>query len=150
MDPMLQSVAGGIAGACALTALHESARHSIPEAPRMDALGARAIAKGLQAVGQEPLSEDKLHAGALAGDVVSNSLYYSLTGLGRPENAVRNGALLGLAAGLGGVLLPGPLGLGEAPSNRTRATQAMTVAWYFFGGVAAGMAYRFVAKISGK
>jgi hypothetical protein len=112
----------------------------------MDLLGERAIAKGLHGMGLEQPSEDRLHQAALAGDVLSNSLYYSLIGLGRPENAVRNGALLGLAAGMGGMLLPGPLGLGEAPSNRTRATQAMTVAWYLLGGVAAGLAYRYLAR----
>jgi hypothetical protein len=32
------------------------------------------------------------------------------------------------------------MGLGKAPSNRTRQTQLMTVAWYTIGGlVAAGM-----------
>jgi hypothetical protein len=49
---------------------------------------------------------------------------------------------LGLAAGLGAVFLPGPLGLGSAPSNRTTQTQAMTVGWYLLGGLAAGLAYQ--------
>ena len=40
-----------------------------------------------------------------------------------PENQL-------LAAGLGAVALPGPLGLGEGPSRRTRATEALTIAWY--------------------
>lgn len=145
METLVQAISGGIAGACAVTALHESARRTVPEAPRMDILGMRAISRGLEAMGCEPPREERLHEAALAGDLVSNSLYYSLIGLGKPEDAVRNGALLGLAAGLGGVLLPGPLGLGEAPSNRTRATQGMTIAWYLLGGVAAGLAYRYLA-----
>jgi hypothetical protein len=145
MGPMLRAMAGGAAGACAVTALHESGRHTLPEAPRMDVLGMRAIAKGMEYMGQQPPSQDRLHTAALAGDIVSNSLYYSLVALGRPENAVRNGALLGLAAGIGGVLLPGPMGLGEAPSSRTAATQVMTITWYLVGGIAAGLAYRCLA-----
>jgi hypothetical protein len=146
MAAMVEAVAGGVAGACALTALHESARRTVPDAPRMDVLGMRAIERGLHGLGYEAPDEERLHQAALAGDIVSNSLYYSLIGLGRPENAVRNGALLGLLAGVGGVLLPGPMGLGEAPSNRTRATQAMTVAWYLVGGLAAGLAYRYLSN----
>ena len=53
----------------------------------------------------------------MVGDVLSNGLYYSLVGGGR--HTVRRGLLLGLAAGVGGVALPGPMGLGEAPSGRT-------------------------------
>lgn len=145
-ETLVPAVASGVAGACALTALHESARRTVPHAPRMDILGMRAIARGMEAMGKKPPVDGHLHDVALAGDLVSNSMYYSLIGLGGPQNAVRNGALLGLAAGLGGVLLPGPMGLGEAPSNRTRATQAMTVAWYVVGGVAAGLAYQWLSR----
>jgi hypothetical protein len=66
-------------------------------------------------------------------------------GVGRPQGALLRGAALGLAAGLGAVFLPGPLGLGEAPSNRTPATTAMTIGWYLIGGLAAALAYRTMA-----
>jgi hypothetical protein len=49
-----------------------------------------------------------------------------------------------LAAGLGAVLLPGPMGLGNEPSTRTPGTAAMTVAWYFAGGLVAGLAARAI------
>ena len=49
--------------------------------------------------------------------------------------------LLGLAAGVGGVVLPEYLGLSSAPSARTKATQAMTIGWYTLGGVVAGLVY---------
>ena len=39
-----------VAGAMVLNALHESARRVIDDAPRMDVLGERAIAKGMEAV----------------------------------------------------------------------------------------------------
>ena len=142
---LLRAVAGGFIGACALTIIHESARRMIPDAPRMDVLGMRAIAKSMRRLNQAPPAEDRLHDLALLGDIFSNSLYYSLVGLGRPENALRKGVLLGLVAGIGGVFLPEPLGLGNAPSARTPATKAMAVGWYLAGGAAAAIAYRWLA-----
>jgi hypothetical protein len=142
---VLPAVASGFVGACALTMIHESARRAVPHAPRMDVLGMRAIAGSLRAAGQEPPPDDELHALALAGDIVSNSLYYSLVGVGRPEAALLRGTILGLAAGAGAVFLPEPLGLGNAPSARTTKTKVMTVGWYLAGGIAAAISYRLLA-----
>jgi hypothetical protein len=130
-----QSLVNGFAGALTLTVLHEAMRRIVPDAPRMDVLGMRAIAKGLVKSGAPLPSEEKLYGMAMAGDLVANSLYYSLAGTGK--NAWVKGALLGLAAGAGGVALPGPLGLGEDASARTPQTKLMTVAWYLAGGLAA-------------
>ena len=137
---LLTAIESGLAGAYALTLTHDTARRLIPEAPRMDVIGMRALAKTARAAGATPPAQ--LHEAALAGDLVANSLYYGLVAAGAREHALRNGALLGLAAGLGAVVLPRPLGLGRQPTERTPVTQAMTVAWYVAGGLAAGVAYR--------
>lgn len=135
-----RALASGFAGAVALTLLHETVRHlRRDDAPRMDLLGMRALRKLLGKAGASQPNHQTLFNLTMAGDLLSNGLYFSLVGSGR--NAWARGAGLGLAAGIGGVLLPGPLGLGTAPSNRTPQTKAMTVAWYTFGGlVAAGVA----------
>lgn len=112
----------------------------------MDVLGKRAIAAGVRAAGVEPPSGAQLHGAALAGDLVANTTYYSLVGLGRADGAVARGGLLGLAAGLGAVFLPGPLGLGTGPSRRTPQTVAMTVAWHTLGGLVAGAVYGCLQK----
>ena len=143
---VLKATASGLIGACALTLIHETARRVLPDAPRMDVLGMRAIARGLRRLEQEPPPDDELHTLALAGDIFTNSLYYSLAGLGGARQAPVCGALLGLAAGAGAAVLPEPLGFGKTPSARTPATRAMTVAWYTAGGLAAGLAYRLLAK----
>ena len=52
------------------------------------------------------------------------------------------GVALGLAAGVGAVLLPPQLGLSGATTGRTGATAALTVALYAAGGLVAGAAYR--------
>jgi hypothetical protein len=132
----------GLAGAGALTALHETVRRTVPHPPRMDILGMRALAQGLRLAGHEPQPGAPLHEAALAGDLVANTLYYSVVGASDAKDAPLCGALLGLTAGIGALVLPGPLGLGTAPSTRTPATAALTVGLYLVGGLVAGMAYQ--------
>ncbi|MVM38670.1 hypothetical protein GO730_15830 [Spirosoma sp. HMF3257] len=141
---ILPSLGSGLIGACVLTVLHETARQLIPNAPRADILGVRAIKKVMESADAEPPADDELHDWALGGDVVSNTLYYSLIGLAKPKDALLTGAALGLVAGVGAVGLPGPLGLGTAPSSRTSATAAMTIGWYLIGGLATAAAYTFL------
>jgi hypothetical protein len=106
----------------------------------MDVLGMRGLRKLLGKADAPQPDNDTLYGMTMAGDVLSNGLYYSLVGSGR--HAVERGLAVGVLAGVGGVLLPGPLGLGEGPSNRTPQTQFMTVAWYTVGGLVAGLVAR--------
>jgi hypothetical protein len=81
----------------------------------------------------------------MAGDLAANTAYYSLAGVAGPEKAPAVGTALGLVAGAGALLLPGPMRLGRMPTSRTAVTAAMTVVWYLVGGLAAGLAYRAMA-----
>ena len=138
---VLFALAAGFAGSLALNVLHETVRRLRPtDAPRMDVLGLRGLRKILGLAHAPQPDENTAYALTMAGDLAVNSLYYSLVGSGK--NAVARGLLLGAAAGVGGVLLPGPLGLGTAPSARTPQTQAMTLAWYTVGGLVAGAVAR--------
>jgi hypothetical protein len=138
---MLKALGSGLVGAIALTVVHETGRRMRDDAPRLDVLGMRAVAKSLRAADVEP-PDVELHDLALVGDIVSNSLYYSLVGIGRRQDAWICGAALGLAAGLGAVALPVRFGLGHQPTENPPSTQLMTVAWYVAGGLAAAAAYR--------
>jgi len=140
----LEAVASGLAGAVALTLVHESARKLIPKSPRADVLGMRATAKVIRAFGYKPPAKRRLRKVAMIGDVASNTLYYSLIAAGGERRAWALGPALGAAAGLGAVALPGLLGLGERPTRRTWSTAAMTIGWYFVGGVAAAGAYKAI------
>src|SRR4051795_12614018 len=84
----------GVVGATALTLLHESVRRLRPDAPRMDTLGRRALASGMESVGMEVPAGDQLQAAALAGDLATNTLYYALVGLGKPSGSFARGAVL--------------------------------------------------------
>jgi hypothetical protein len=145
-----QVMGSGLAGALALTLLHETARRFIPQAPRMDILGMRAITKTMRKADAEPPHGNKLYWLAMAGDVISNAAYYSLTASENSKNVWLKGAMLGLGAGLGAVTLPGPLGLGTLPSARTNTTKIMTVAWYLAGGLATAAAFQLLNKASRK
>lgn len=140
------TIGGGIAGSVALTLLHETVRRINANAPRMDLLGMQAIAKSLERIDTEIPDEGKLFKITMAGDILSNSFYYSIAGIGGENGAMLRGALLGLAAGIGAVYLPKPLGLNSAPSSRTFQTTFMTVALYLAGGMVAGAAGKLLEK----
>jgi hypothetical protein len=111
----------------------------------MDVLGMRAIRQSLTQMNQEPPTGSTLYRTTLVGDIITNTLYYSLVGARRPTGALWRGAALGGLAGIGTVVLLGPLGLGKAPTASTRATAMMAVAWYTIGGVVAALAYRLLS-----
>jgi hypothetical protein len=139
---IITALTSGLVGASALTLIHETVRRVLPQAPRVDILGMRAIAQGARQVGQDPPSNDRLFRWALLGDLFGNTVYYSLIGLGNPQDAPRRGLLLGLGAGIGAVVLPPLLGLGTDTQARTPLTQILTVAWYLIGGLTAAATAR--------
>ena len=132
----------GLVGAVTVTVLNETVRRTIPHAPRLEVLGERALSATLTGVGVKPPRSEALFYSTLAADLISNALYYSLVAMGRPERALALGAGLGLAAGVGAVVLPKPLGIGEQPDSKNPQTPALTVLWYLTGGIAASATYR--------
>ncbi|MBA2746592.1 MAG: hypothetical protein H0U44_10235 [Flavisolibacter sp.] len=142
----LYALEGGVAGAAALTLIHESIKRAIPGAPRMDLLGMNALSKGLKVLGAKTPDERKLYGLSLTGDIISNSLFYSFAGIGNKENALARGAGLGLLAGLGAVLLPKPFGLPEGPSARTTETKLLTIGLYVAGGLVAAAVMKWLDR----
>ena len=138
--------AGGLAGACALTVVHELVRKADSQAPRPDKLGMQVIAKTLRKANKPVPSQSQLRTWALAGDIVFNSLYYSLAGAGKPKNVFLRGALLGVASGLGALFLPKYMGLDNSYTDRTTKTKALSVALYVVGGLAAAAAIKALTK----
>lgn len=133
------AVVAGAVGAVTTTLLHELSRWLLPDAPRVDLLGMQALARGLHAAGLAAPGGRTLYALTLAGDLVSNTAYFSLVGASPRARAPLAGLALGVAAGLGAVYLPPVLGLNAQLTTRTRTTGLLTVALYTVGGLAAGL-----------
>ena len=142
MSRVISGVISGAVGACTLTAVHESVRHRVPDAPRLDLLGMRGLDRALGWLHLDRSSVMDIRRAALVGDLVSNTIYFSLVGAGAKHGAFLRGAALGVAAGMGALVLPGPMGLGEAPTNRTRKTQLLTVSLYTGAGLLSAAVYR--------
>jgi len=115
----------------------------MPHPPRVDIVGMRSVAKLARAAGTEPPGH--LRSTALAGDILSNSLYYSLTGVFGRRNAILTGACIGIAAGVGLLVLSPALGVGNAEVNRTTGTQIAAAGMYFTSGIIAGALYEALA-----
>lgn len=146
----MRALVGGAVGASVVTALHESVRRMRSDAPRMDVLGMRAISDVLRSGGIKPPPSDRLHTITMVGDLLGNGLYYSLVGTKADDRVWMRGVVLGLAAGIGGVVLPPLMGLGSRPSGRTTQTKIMTVGWYLAGGLAAAATARMLARAEEK
>jgi hypothetical protein len=137
---LLRAIAAGASGAGTLTALHQAGRARLRHPPRMDVYGKRVLKRaGVRARGEA------LEREALAGDLLANGVFYALVAAARPRLAPWGGLGLGLAAGLGALLLPQRLGLGRRPARARRSTALLTVAWYAAGGLAAGLVARALA-----
>jgi hypothetical protein len=137
----MASVAAGAAGATALTVVHQLARAVIENAPRMDILGTRAVHAGYRRLGASAGPTRDVELQALVGDIVANTAYYSLVGVGNPTRVWLRGLGLGVLAGLGAVVLPRHVGLGDPPHAHRRDTQLMTVGWYVAGGLVTAAAF---------
>jgi hypothetical protein len=145
----LRTLGSGLAGALVTTAINETARRTIPAAPRLDTLGRRAIVGAMRQMDLKPPKGKQLQSWALAGDLLFNSLYFGLAGANR--GSWLRGSLLGLGAGLGAVALPPTMKLGRWPTRRTPATKLMTVGWYLAGGLAAAATAKlFCSKTKSK
>ena len=131
---LTRSLTSGVAGALALTTIHETGRRLVTNAPRMDEVAMRGLRKVLPGKQRDPV---RLHKLALAGDLVSNAVYYSVIAAPTRKATWMRAGALGTAAGLCALLLPERIGLGAPPNSDRRANQFMTVAWYLAGALAA-------------
>ena len=140
------AVIGGLAGAAALTLLHEAIKQHDPKAPRMDLLGMMALSKIIRSTGKTPPSENRLYVYTMLGDLLSNAAYYSLAGVGKQRHMLQKGLGLGIAAALGALFLPKPLHLNPQYSNRTTHTQVLTVSYYLIGSLVAAALMKALDK----
>lgn len=129
----------GLGGAIVLNAVHELVRHNFDNVPEVNKLGEEALDKMLSPAGVD-LNDDELYNAALAGDLVSNALYYSTLATNKA------GILSGIVGGIGAVILPKYIGLNDQPVASTDRKKLLTVAYYTLGALATGFIYKKLKK----
>ncbi|RZK67609.1 MAG: hypothetical protein EOO95_02400 [Pedobacter sp.] len=143
----VKNLLAGLGGAIALNVLHESMKKKDTDMPRVDLLGEEALQKTLSYFGTSISGEDNLYKATLGADLVSNAMYYSMIGGGDPKHVFTRALSIGLAAGVGALTLPEPMGLDPEPVTKTNKTKALTVAYYVAGAlVTAGILKVISAK----
>jgi hypothetical protein len=140
------ALAGGLAGTITVASMHEALRRITPDAPRMDLLDMDLITKGLKSMNKKVPAGNELQRLAVGGELLCDTAYYSLAGMGGKKSVWLRGALLGLTAGVTAVALPGPLGLPKEPSNKSLGTKLMTIGLYLIGGLAAAAVAKLVDR----
>lgn len=135
------SLIGGLGGAITLTLLQELLKRTDPNAPRLDLLGKQATSKLLKKATKKQFSEQQLYNAGMAGDILFNTLYYSLAGI-KTKKAAAAGGLLGTGMGIAAIMLPKLMHLNGDFTGANAKRKYMTMGLYIAGGlVAAGLAY---------
>lgn len=146
---LLSSLAGGLAGAVTVTIIHEVLRKTTNYAPRLDETGKKLVNKILDKSGRAPLTEKQAYGSSLVGELLANTIYFSLAG-GQMKHAFRTGSLLGLTAGLGAVSLPEKMGLngnGAHNGSHTHSNKSkkwITIGLYLAGGIVSAAVARWL------
>lgn len=140
---VISSMAGGLAGALSVTLMQEILKRVDPSAPRIDLLRKQAAFKIADRVSNGSTDARKVNSMGLAGDIISNTLYFSLTATGG-KKAIPIGSLLGLGMGAGAIALPSKVGLNPYFSAGTRKRRWMTMGMYLIGGLVAASVSRCI------
>ncbi len=143
---LVKSLIAGFAGAAALNILHETIRKFDPEAPRLDLIGEEAVKKSIRALDLPAPTGDKLYDVTLAGDLLSNTTYYSAIGMGDNKFLILKALGAGLSAGIGALKLPETMGLNDKPAAGTNKRKIMTVGYYVFGALVTAGVLEMIGK----
>jgi len=142
----VKNIVAGLGGAIALNIIHESLKKRDSDMPRVDLLGEEALEKSLDYFDAEIHDKDTLYKTTLAGDIISNALYYSAIGAGDTKYLLPRAIAIGVAAGVGAITLPEPLGLNDKPVNRTNKTKALTIGYYLAGALVTAVIVKAMNK----
>lgn len=132
---MYKKILAGLGGAIALNIVHEIIRKNFHNVPEVNKVGEEALNKALTTIDMKITDKDQLYGATLAGDVLSNGIYYAATATTGFD------MVSGVAAGLGAVLLPKKMGLDDSPVAESNQKKIMTVGYYLFGAVVTKLIY---------
>lgn len=131
----ITNLIAGLGGAVVLNILHESLKNKGRNMPHIDRLGEEALQKSIGYLGTSIEDEHTLYLSTLAGDIAGNAIYYSLIG-GKNSLIWPKAIMFGLAAGIGAVTLPKPMGLDATPVARNAKSTVLTIGYYLTGALA--------------
>lgn len=138
-------MAGGLAGALSVRLIQEILKRVDPTAPRLDLLRKQATFKIADKINNGSTTAATLNRYSAAGDIISNTLYFSLTAAAG-KKAIPVGSLLGLGMGAGAISLPAKLGLNSYFTGGTRKRKLMTMGMYLIGGLVAASVTKCLNK----
>jgi len=137
---ILKNLISAFAGSVALNVIHEVARKTCDDVPQINRVAEEAIQKSFSSTGLKEPKGKELYRYALTGDIVANTAYFTGVAGKTNKGTLVKGLLMGATAGFGALTLTSPMGLDDAPINRSRKTQVLTVLYYIAGGlVSAGV-----------
>jgi hypothetical protein len=142
---VMSSMAGGLAGALSVTMMQELLKRVDPSAPRRDLLVKQAGFKIADKMGNGSTTANRVNNMSIAGDIITNTLYFSLTAAAG-KRALPIGSILGLSMGAGAISLPSKLGLNSYFTGGTRKRKLMTMGMYLVGGLVAAAVSRCLNK----
>lgn len=142
---VISPLAGGLAGALSVTVMQELLKRIDPSAPRRDLLVKQAAFKIADKTGNGNAHARTVNNMSIAGDIISNTLYFSLTSAAG-KRAIPLGSILGLSMGAGAVSLPSKLGLNSYFTAGTRKRKLLTMGMYLVGGLVAAAVSRCLNK----
>lgn len=134
---MWKRLIAGFAGAITLNLLHEFMKNNFEEAPEFNEIGEEAIDKSLDKINLKVKDHDKLYNATVAGDILTNGLYFAFT-------PFKMNSIIGALGGLGAIVLPKKLGLDNTPIAGTDKKRMMTVGYYIAGALVAGSVYNLL------
>lgn len=142
----IKNLIAGLAGAVALNILHESLKKKGSDMPRVDLLGEEALQKTINYFGGNINNEKTLYEATLAGDILGNTLYYSLIGTGDRKYLWPKAVIIGLSAGIGAITLPKPMGLDPEPVAKNDQVKILTAGYYLAGAIVTGIVLNMLKK----
>lgn len=142
----LKNLIAGLAGAIALNILHEGLKKKDSDMPRVDLLGEEALQKTIKYFGGKIDHDNTLYEATLAGDIIGNTLYYSLIGTGNAKYLWPEVAIMGLSAGIGAITLPKGMGLNPKPVAKNDKVKILTVGYYLSGALVTGLVLNLLKK----
>lgn len=132
---MWKRIVAGLGGAIALNVLHQFVKNNYQNVPDFNEVEEEAIDKSLEKINLQVKDHNKLYNATVAGDIVTNALYYTFT-------PFKMNSIIGALGGLGAMVLPKKLGLDNTPIAGTDKKKMITMGYYIFGALVAGGIYR--------